>query len=206
MEQEIHRMKLKMAHLSKCQEKLVGEMEKSVYRYGEIGDRTSRSNRQRNPTSFTNNHMALQKQISDLTNKVKAVIADVKECDRDILQMMSVQSNLSDQTTASSTTCTDLDTAALTQAAVLQVMGERRLHLGNEVILFQGRLRRYTDIKQGSYKLSATPESRSEAEDKVKVRASKIVDVLKSIHAHPYATSLKSALVSLDAMVSTISN
>jgi hypothetical protein len=72
MSLEIHRMSLRYASMLKLQEKMIQEMEKSVYRRESIGTKGA---------AKTGNQQTLSKQISDLTKKIEKAVADIKEID-----------------------------------------------------------------------------------------------------------------------------
>lgn len=80
MELEIHRMKLRYTSMMKLQEKMIAEMEKSVYRRESIATRGQTKGK-------GSTQMVLQKSIADLTKKVKQTIQDIKECDQGITEL-----------------------------------------------------------------------------------------------------------------------
>ncbi|KAI8833737.1 hypothetical protein BC829DRAFT_422442 [Chytridium lagenaria] len=64
---EIHRMKLRYASMLKLQEKMIAEMEKKTKTKGKGGGQA-----------------VLQKEIAELTKKIRQTMNDVKECDKDV--------------------------------------------------------------------------------------------------------------------------
>jgi hypothetical protein len=70
MSLEIHRMSLRYASMLKLQEKMIQEMEKSVYRRESIGTKGM---------AKTTNQQTLSKQISDLTKKIEKAVSDIKD-------------------------------------------------------------------------------------------------------------------------------
>jgi hypothetical protein len=72
---EIHRMKLRLSSMQKLQEKMILEMEKAVHRRDSIATKGKLRGKNQGPGS-------LQKQIADLTKKVKTTMNDIQECDK----------------------------------------------------------------------------------------------------------------------------
>jgi hypothetical protein len=83
MESEIHRMKLRYTSMMKVQEKMISEMEQSVYRRESISMRTRTKGN-------GGGQLALHKQIADLTKKIKQTAYDVQECDKGILLTLTI--------------------------------------------------------------------------------------------------------------------
>jgi hypothetical protein len=81
MESEIHRMKLRYTSMMKVQEKMISEMEQSVYRRESISMRTRTKGN-------GGGQLALHKQIADLTKKIKQTAYDVQECDKGISRLL----------------------------------------------------------------------------------------------------------------------
>jgi hypothetical protein len=71
---EIHRMKLRYASMLKLQERMISEMEKSVYRRESIASRTKTKGK-------GGGQMMLQKEIAELTKKIRQTMNDVADCD-----------------------------------------------------------------------------------------------------------------------------
>jgi hypothetical protein len=75
---EIHRMQLRYASMLKLQEKMIQEMEKSVYRRESISNKGTAQGK-------NVNQMTLSKQISDLTKKIQKAVQDIKDVEKGIL-------------------------------------------------------------------------------------------------------------------------
>jgi hypothetical protein len=78
MSLEIHRMTLRYASMLKLQEKMIAEMEKSVYRRESINSKGKAKGKGAG-------QLSLQKHISDLTKKIQQAVQDIKECEQGIL-------------------------------------------------------------------------------------------------------------------------
>jgi coiled-coil domain-containing protein 40 len=72
---EIHRMKLRYASMLKLQERMIAEMEKSVHRRESIASRTKTKGKGGSQAS-------LQKEIMDLSKKIKQIMNDVRDCEQ----------------------------------------------------------------------------------------------------------------------------
>lgn len=72
---EIHRMTLRYASMLKLQEKMIGEMEKSVYRRESISTKGKLKGKGAG-------QLSLSKTILDLKKKIKQTIHDVQECEQ----------------------------------------------------------------------------------------------------------------------------
>lgn len=72
---EIHRMTLRYASMLKLQEKMISEMEKSVYRRESI----SSKGKSKGQGSI---QISLQKHISELKKKIQQAVNDIKDCEQ----------------------------------------------------------------------------------------------------------------------------
>ncbi|KAJ3279438.1 Coiled-coil domain-containing protein 40 [Borealophlyctis nickersoniae] len=146
MEAEIHRMKLRHGSLLKLQEKMIAEMEKSVWRRDSIAARTKTKGKGGGQAS-------LQKQIADLTKKIRQTLSDLKECDADISSLQSSHTHLTTQLQDSHTAVSTLQTQHQTTAADIDALVGTKTVVMHQTVLNQRSLRRYQDLKAGKYTL-----------------------------------------------------
>ena len=90
MGSEIHRMKLRYSSMLKIQEKMIAEMEKSVYRRDSISQRTQSKGK-------NGGQVALEKSIVEVTKKIRQSAYDVSECERDIESIEGVKKRITQE-------------------------------------------------------------------------------------------------------------
>ena len=93
MSLEIHRMTLRYASMLKLQEKMISEMERSIYRresisskYDFIGVFENNDNVCRGQSKGKGaGQLALQKTLADLSKKLQLAIKDIKDCEQGMM-------------------------------------------------------------------------------------------------------------------------
>lgn len=141
---EIHRMKLRYASMLKLQEKMISEMEKSVYRRESIATRTKTKGK-------GGNQAVLQKEIAELTKKLKQALTDTRECENDAEQLKAAQEKISAQLAESQKGCAGLEEKEKNCLDIIETRSQEKQLLMNETILHQRQARRYNEYKEGKY-------------------------------------------------------
>ncbi|KAJ3331018.1 Coiled-coil domain-containing protein 40, partial [Blyttiomyces sp. JEL0837] len=172
---EIHRMKLRYASMLKLQEKMIAEMEKSVYRRESIANRTKTKGK-------GGNQAVLQKEIAEFTKKIKQTMSDVKDCENDIKTIQSTDLRVRQQLDESQASCRQLEEQE--QNLLREI--DRRLFakqlLMNETLLYQRQARRYTEFKEGKYTpLVKDVEARPVELQKYQEKLKKIDDTVRAL-------------------------
>ncbi|KND03997.1 uncharacterized protein SPPG_01445 [Spizellomyces punctatus DAOM BR117] len=186
MQAEIHRMKLRYASMLKLQEKMVAEMEKSVYRRESITARTKTKGK-------GGGQISLQKAITDLTKKIRMTMNDLRECDQDIVALQSSQENLTAQVSQASNSITDLEAKEQQLLTDIETQLQKKELLANQTLLKQRQARRYRDVADGKYSFLVREADQREVErDKHKERLGKIDSVIRTVETE-YGVSVKSS-------------
>ncbi|TPX67959.1 hypothetical protein SpCBS45565_g03525 [Spizellomyces sp. 'palustris'] len=186
MQAEIHRMKLRYASMLKLQEKMVAEMEKSVYRRESITARTKTKGK-------GGGQISLQKAITDLTKKIRMTMNDLRECDQDIVALQSSQENLTAQVSQASNSITDLEAKEQQLLTDIETQLQKKELLANQTLLKQRQARRYRDVADGKYSFLVREADQREVErDKHKERLEKIDSVIRIVETE-YGESVKSS-------------
>ncbi|KXS16411.1 hypothetical protein M427DRAFT_494913 [Gonapodya prolifera JEL478] len=157
MRAEIHRMKLRLSSLLKLQEKMIQEMEKCILRRETIGTKAGggvammiglEAEKGRRGLA---GQQQLRKAIEDLTRKLRTLVQDVKEAERELQSVSSTTSRLASiisETNASITHVTDrtihVQSEIISKANV-------KVSMATEVLLFQKGGKRYQELKDGKY-------------------------------------------------------
>ncbi|KAI8622572.1 hypothetical protein BC830DRAFT_1088809 [Chytriomyces sp. MP71] len=177
MSVEIHRMKLRYASMLKLQERMIAEMEKSVYRRESIATRTKTKGK-------GSSQAMLQKDIVDLGKKIRMTMSDVTESEQDIQTLMNAQEKVAYQIQDSQRACKELETREHTLLNVLEkALMQKQLAMG-ETLLHQRQARRYTELSQGKYVfLIKEPEAREVEFEKQQERLKRIGEVLEDVMA-----------------------
>ncbi|TPX77613.1 hypothetical protein CcCBS67573_g01099 [Chytriomyces confervae] len=172
---EIHRMKLRYASMLKLQERMIAEMEKSVYRRESISTRTKTKGK-------GSSQAMLQKDIADLGKKIRMTLNDVTESEQDIQTLVSAQDSVAQQIQDSQKSCKDLESKEHTLLNVLEkALMQKQLAMG-ETLLHQRQARRYTELSQGKYTFLVKDEETRESEfEKQQEKLKQIGEVLESI-------------------------
>ncbi|KAJ3175661.1 Coiled-coil domain-containing protein 40 [Geranomyces variabilis] len=144
MEAEIHRMRLRHASMLKLQEKMVAEMEKSVWRRESIGTRTKSKGK-------GGGQQGLQNAIADLTKKIRGTISDLKECDQDVSTLQASHEALAAQVQAASESITTLEGREAALLSEIDTSLRKRELISNQTLLQQRHARRYRDFSEGKY-------------------------------------------------------
>ncbi|KAJ2998813.1 hypothetical protein HDV02_004053 [Globomyces sp. JEL0801] len=156
---EIHRMTLRYASMLKLQEKMIAEMEKSVYRRESISTKSHAKGKGSSQAS-------LQKAIIDLTKRIKQAVTDVKECEKDIVELEQSQDIIKEQ----------LEESLKSQ----QQMEER--YLGSELELEKYTARKQMDMNSNKYKyIQNSAELRVADMDRADVRIQKVKSMVEEL-------------------------
>ncbi|KAJ3049688.1 Coiled-coil domain-containing protein 40 [Rhizophlyctis rosea] len=172
MEAEIHRMKLRHTSLLKLQEKMISEMEKSVYRRDSIAARTKSKGK-------GGGQMTLQKHIADLTKRIRQTLNDLKECEQDITALQQSQETIHKQVEESHEACKELDDRERNLAMQIDAAVARKQLVMNQTLLHQRHARRYQEWKEKRYSVRLKDPDQVVAErERMKGRLGKIEEVL----------------------------
>ncbi|KAI8593523.1 hypothetical protein BDZ88DRAFT_503833 [Geranomyces variabilis] len=172
MEAEIHRMRLRHASMLKLQEKMVAEMEKSVWRRESIGTRTKSKGK-------GGGQQGLQNAIADLTKKIRGTISDLKECDQDVGTLQASHEALAAQVQAASESITTLEGREAALLSEIDTSLRKRELISNQTLLQQRHARRYRDFSEGKYVfLVKDPANRAGERDRQIARLTTIEGVV----------------------------
>ncbi|KAI8928706.1 hypothetical protein BC831DRAFT_497372 [Entophlyctis helioformis] len=155
MSLEIHRMKLRYASMLKLQEKMISEMEKSVYRRESIANRGKAKGK-------GSSQISLQKAIGELTKKIKQTIQDVQDCEQDILALERSQDTISRQIQEAKESCNSLEDREMALHAEIEDRQASKIVMSSDTLLQQRHYRRYQDLRDNKYVfLSRDDDSRA---------------------------------------------
>ncbi|KAJ3156999.1 Coiled-coil domain-containing protein 40 [Geranomyces variabilis] len=175
MEAEIHRMRLRHASMLKLQEKMVAEMEKSVWRRESIGSRTKSKGK-------GGGQQGLQNAIADLTKKIRGTISDLKECDQDVGTLQASHETLAAQVQAASESITTLEGREAALLGEIDTSLRKRELISNQTLLQQRHARRYRDFSEGKYVfLVKDPANRAGERDRQIARLTTIEGVVGTL-------------------------
>lgn len=102
MTKEIHRMRLRYQSMLKLQEKMITEMERSVYRRETIQNKSKTRNK-------SVGQISLQKTIAELTKKLRQTVGDIKECEKDMATLIHSQERVSQHIDEAQESCVNLE-------------------------------------------------------------------------------------------------
>ncbi|KAJ3219217.1 Coiled-coil domain-containing protein 40 [Dinochytrium kinnereticum] len=172
---EIHRMKLRYASMLKLQEKMIAEMEKSVYRRESIAARTKTKGK-------GGGQAVLQKEIAELTKKIRQTMNDVKECDKDVETLKDTYRRMQTQVEESKASCRSLEGRESTLLKTLDLNLQKKQMLVNETLIHQRQSRRYGELKDGKYVfLVKDPQVREVEFTQQRERLKRIDDVINMV-------------------------
>ncbi|KAI9098134.1 hypothetical protein DFS34DRAFT_704117 [Phlyctochytrium arcticum] len=175
MQAEIHRMKLRYASMLKLQEKMISEMEKSVYRRESIAARTKTKGK-------GGNHASLQKAIADLAKKLRTTMNDLRECDDDINALKGSNDTMVNQLQQASHSINELDARETELLSEIEAEMQKKELLSNTALLQQKQARRYRDLASGKYTfLIRDAEQREDERNRLRERLAKIGNVVEII-------------------------
>ncbi|KAI9355978.1 hypothetical protein DFJ73DRAFT_249949 [Zopfochytrium polystomum] len=141
---EIHRMKLRYSSMLKLQEKMISEMEKSVFRRESIATRTKTKGK-------GGNQAILQKEIAELAKKMKQTIADTRDCENDIDLLNSTHEKLEAQLAESQSLYKDYVERESKGRSEINIRTLTKQLLMNETVLHQKQARRYSEYRDNKY-------------------------------------------------------
>ncbi|KAJ3074995.1 Coiled-coil domain-containing protein 40 [Podochytrium sp. JEL0797] len=175
MSVEIHRMKLRYTSMIKLQEKMIAEMEKSVYRRESIATRTKTKGKGSSQAS-------LQKDIAELTKKIRMTVNDVGDSEQDMQMLVNAQERVAHQIQDSQQSCQEMEMRENQLLGVLEKsLMQKQLAMG-ETLLHQRQARRYTELVQGKYIFLIKDATAREVEfEKQQERLKRIGEVLESV-------------------------
>eukprot|EP00127_Corallochytrium_limacisporum_P006988 Clim_evm42s239 gene=Clim_evmTU42s239 len=104
MEKEIHRMRIRGAQFAKLQESLIHEVEQAVTRRAPIAVKGQSHN---NTSELT--QAQLQKKVLEINRKLKQALSDAGTCDRDIRELLEVQTQINARIQETAESCRQLD-------------------------------------------------------------------------------------------------
>ncbi|KAJ3106963.1 Coiled-coil domain-containing protein 40 [Phlyctochytrium planicorne] len=172
---EIHRMKLRYASMLKLQEKMIAEMEKSVYRRESIAARTKTKGK-------GGGQAVLQKEIAELNKKIRQTLNDVKECDKDVETLKDAFRRMQLQVEESKQSCRTLESREGGLLRTLDQNLQKKQMLVNETLIHQRQARRYSELKDGKYvHLVKDPSVREVEFNAQKERLKNIDDVINVV-------------------------
>ncbi|KAJ3127462.1 Coiled-coil domain-containing protein 40 [Nowakowskiella sp. JEL0407] len=197
MSAEIHRMKIRYASMMKIQEKMIQEMEKSVYRRESITLRT-------NTKGKGGGQASLEKHIAELTKKIRQTVNDVNECENDIANIAKSRSRVTQLVNEAS------ESAKLLEERERQLLQEIESKLQTKqlnttkTLLFQKQVKRLTELNEGKYAfLVKDPEMRIAELEKVKERVRRIRQVIETVQVD-YGEEYKVVFQPLNAIAEQI--
>ncbi|KAJ3318182.1 Coiled-coil domain-containing protein 40 [Boothiomyces sp. JEL0866] len=144
MSLEIHRMTLRYASMLKLQEKMIAEMEKSVYRRESISSKGTSKPK-------GSSQITLQKAIIDLQKKVQQAVKDVKECEQDKIDLEQSHEILREQIEESIASFKTLEKKRNDLDIEYDKLIAKKQMVANSTFVFQKAQRRYQDLKDGKY-------------------------------------------------------
>jgi hypothetical protein len=182
MEQEIHRMKLRQGQLVKLQEKLILEMERAIYRHGDISDKASRIKTGGGKSTFNSAQHAIEKELGELNRRIKKLLLDLKEHNVESTRLLEAQKHVTKQIH-----CTEESQRKLEERHVelekesFQKAEQRIVRLYN-INSLQTRARRYLDLKNSKYVLAVKEADARQTElEKQRERTKKILEVARGL-------------------------
>ncbi|KAK5668593.1 hypothetical protein BDV3_003240 [Batrachochytrium dendrobatidis] len=173
---EIHRMKLRYSSMLKLQEKMIGEMEKSVYRRESISSRGQAKGK-------GSVQISLQKAIAELTKKIKQTIQDVEDCHQDIQMLNRSKDTMQrqiDEANESSHMLVEREGQLKNQ---IEEESATKIVLSSETLIQQRQYRRYQDLRDGKYTFVGQNEmARAVEGTKAIEKLGKIKRMISNIH------------------------
>ncbi|KAJ3073729.1 Coiled-coil domain-containing protein 40, partial [Quaeritorhiza haematococci] len=176
MSAEIHRMKLRYASMLKVQERMIAEMEKSVYRRESINTRTKMKGK------GGGGQAALQKTITELSKKIRQIATDLKECENDATSLSDAKERVERQIEETNEACRSLEVRERSLLQDLEERMQKKSVITTETMLYQKMLKRYQDVKEGKYTfLIRDPVARKVELMRQQERLKKVEEVMKNV-------------------------
>ncbi|KAL7752512.1 Coiled-coil domain-containing protein 40 [Sorochytrium milnesiophthora] len=144
MKLEIHRMELRFASLQKVQERLIGEVERSVVRRETIAYRSRSKGKAQSQAT-------LNKAISEIHKKLKATLNDLREADFEMDALLDQQQKLRAQQEEIQRHCDELAKKEGALHADIDIKIERKAKNFSEISFYQKKGKRYETIKADKY-------------------------------------------------------
>ncbi|KAI9005959.1 hypothetical protein BC832DRAFT_460595 [Gaertneriomyces semiglobifer] len=144
MQAEIHRMKLRHASMLKLQEKMVSEMERSVWRRESIHQRVTGGGTTKGVAKKTSGGVMIQKEIVELGRRVKRVLDDLRECDEDMKSLTTSRHQMTHQITQAKQSLSQLISKQEDLQTQLEDLQTEKNLLTSQTLLHQRSARRYT--------------------------------------------------------------
>ena len=153
MRAEIHRMEVRFAQLMRQQEKMIQDMEKSVYRRENIivrGDAQAKMERKKVGKAKLSKG-TFHKKLQELKKKVKSVTEEASSCDADIKNLREQQKEVGTLLEEHQQTAQMLQSSLdAKEYEVEDMMSTRQMNLTG-IIDKQQRAKYYTSLKAGKY-------------------------------------------------------
>ncbi|KAJ3359368.1 Coiled-coil domain-containing protein 40 [Kappamyces sp. JEL0680] len=129
MSLEIHRMTLRYASMLKLQEKMIAEMEKSVYRRESISSKGKAKGKGAG-------QLSLQKHITDLTRKIQQAVQDIKDCEQGSAEVLTPDI---------------VDLQQSNEVMKEQIDESGKSVYANAILVFQKLQKRYSEVADKKY-------------------------------------------------------
>ncbi|KAJ3316522.1 Coiled-coil domain-containing protein 40 [Gonapodya sp. JEL0774] len=166
MRAEIHRMKLRLSSLLKLQEKMIQEMEKCVVRRETIGTKAGvpgwmgisvEGDKGRKGMAGT---QMLRKAIEDLTRKLRSLVQDVREAEKELQSVSNTTSRLSAILSETTASIDHIANRTIHVQRMIITKSHQKATMATEVLLFQKGGKRYQELKEGKYVVGVKDEGR----------------------------------------------
>lgn len=182
MEKEIHRMKLRLSQLTKVQEKLVVDMERAIYRHGDISEKATRLRTGVAKNGFNSARYAAQKEINELARRIQLASNEIVEIEDDTTRLIDTQQHITKQIKETENTCKRLEERQNLLQLQLEKKSEKKLLAVNETNSLQIRARRLLDLKGSKYAFAVKfAEAREEELQKQREKTKKIFNMAKEL-------------------------
>ncbi|XP_057311737.1 coiled-coil domain-containing protein 40-like [Hydractinia symbiolongicarpus] len=205
MKAEIHRMEVRYAQLMRQQEKIIQDMEKSVFKRECIivrGEAQAKMDRKKLGKPKENKG-TFHKKVKELKKKIKQTNQDSNACEDEINRLRGYQQELSGNLEEKQSNGQKLQQAIDIHESDIERMVELKQRNFNEILKKQQKAKYYTSLKGGKYtRLCKTPTSLDTEKQKQTERfqcLSTIVDRLNSEYPE-MQPALREVTLSLGSM------
>ncbi|KAJ3395917.1 Coiled-coil domain-containing protein 40 [Lobulomyces angularis] len=172
---EIHRMKLRYSSMLKVQEKMISEMEKSVFRRETISIRTKTK-------GSGGGQFQLQKNIQDITKKIRQTSFDVSECENETRNLKEEIIKCNSQIEEASEICRKLEDKEMELFNKLEEEATKKSLGTGFTLVFQRQCKRFEDVKEKKYQpLFRDPVVRRVELLRQKEKLERIHEILKKL-------------------------
>ncbi|RDD45702.1 Coiled-coil domain-containing protein 40 [Trichoplax sp. H2] len=150
MKMEIHRMEVRYGQLCRQQEKMIQDMEKSVFKRECI---VTRSDAQAKTGRNENTKRAFQKNLVEIKKKIKKTTEDVANGDGELKRYREMQVQLSQDLESKKESCHTLQRSIDAVEADVDQMAEMKQKNFSEILEGQQRVKYYQELKDGKYRM-----------------------------------------------------